>query len=205
MQGYILDIKKAKNEDCIVSLLTPEKIKTLYRFYGARHPIVTTGYKIDFEAEIDSIQFMPKLRNITHLGYPWLSDIERLRVWQNFILLLYRHLKDVELPGPFYFEMLEHYASIWHLQNPKRSAVEAYLRLLEHEGRLHLPDSCFACGRKLEERIALIRAYLPAHPGCVIAPKFEAKKVRKAMKSLSTIELDDEEVESLWLTLNEGF
>ncbi len=205
MQGYILDIKKAKNEDSIVSLLTQEKIKTLYRFYGARHPIVTIGYKIDFEVEQDSLQFMPKLRNIIHLGYPWLSNLERMRVWQNFIMLLYRHLKDVELPGPFYFKMLEHYASIWHLQNPKRSAVEAYLQLLEHEGRLHLPDNCFSCGRKIEEQTSLIRAYLPAHPNCVIAPKFETKRVGRALQSLSTIELDDEEVEAMWLILSEGF
>ncbi len=204
MQGYILDVKKAKNEDSIVSLLTAEKIKTLYRFYGARHPIVTTGYKIDFEIEQDSIQFMPKLRNITHLGYPWLSDLERMRVWQNFVVLLYRHLKDVDLPGPFYFDMLERYASIWHLQNPKRAAVEAYLELLKSEGRLHLPESCFACGKELEERCCLIRAFLPAHPQCVIAQKFETEKIEEMFETLSTIGLENEEVESLWLTLCEG-
>ncbi|BBG65371.1 hypothetical protein NNO_0668 [Hydrogenimonas sp.] len=204
MQGYILDVKKAKNEDTVVSLLTREKIERLYRFYGARHPIVTAGYKIDFEVEHDSLQFMPKLRNVTHLGYPWLSDIERLRVWQNFTLLLYRHLKDVDIPGSFYFDMLERYASLWHLQNPKRSAVEAYLGLLEHEGRLHMPQSCFSCGKELGERCSLVRAFLPAHPECVIAGRLDTEKVRKAFENLSTIELEDKEVETLWLTMCEG-
>ncbi len=205
MQGYILNIKKAKNEDTVVSILTRERIVTLYRFYGARHSIVTTGYKIDFEMEQDSVQFMPKLRNIIHLGYPWITDMDRMRVWQNFIALLYRHLKDIELPGRFYFDMLESCASIWHLQNPKRGAIEAYLRLLEHEGRLHTPDYCFSCGRKLEGKSSLIRAFLPAHPECVIAPKFETKRVARAIESLSTIELDDKEVESMWLIMGEGF
>ncbi|WP_456403432.1 recombination protein RecO [Hydrogenimonas sp.] len=204
MQGFILEVKKARNEDCIVSVLTPEKVKTLYRFYGARHPIVTAGYKIDFEAEYDSLQFMPKLRNITHLGFPWLSDPERMRVWQSFVTLLYRHLKDVDLPGPFYFETLERSAAVWHRQNPKRSAVEAYLRLLQHEGRLHLPDTCFACGKELQERTALVRAFLPAHPRCVIAGTLETSALRSAMESLSTIELEDDAVETMWLTMCEG-
>jgi len=204
VQGYILDVKRAKNEDSVVSLLTREKVETLYRFYGARHPIVTAGYKIDFEIEKDSIRFMPKLRNITHLGYPWLADLDRMRVWQNLVTLLYRHLKDVDLPGPFYFDILERYASVWHLQNPKRAAVEAYLELLRHEGRLHMPDYCFACGKELDERCSLIRAYLPAHPHCVIAAKFETKKIREAFVALSTIALEDDEVDLLWLTMCEG-
>lgn len=204
MQGFILDVKKARSEDSIVSILTPEKLKTLYRFYGARHPIVTTGYKIDFEAETDSANFMPKLRNVTHLGYPWLAEFERMRVWQSFVVLLYRHLKDVELPGSFYYDMLERYASIWHLQNPKRSSVEAYLHLLMHEGRLHPPDRCFACSGELEDIVSLIRAYLPAHPKCAIAPTYKKSKVEKLFLTLSTIELEDEEVERLWMTMTEG-
>ncbi|BDY12326.1 recombination protein RecO [Hydrogenimonas cancrithermarum] len=204
MQGYILNVKKAKNEDTIVSILTPEKLKTLYRFYGARHPIVTTGYKIDFEVEQDSLQFMPRLRNVIHLGFQWLKESERLQVWQHFIALLYEHLRDVELPGPFYFGLLEHYAAIWHLQNPKRSAVEAYLSILEHEGRLHDPDLCFACGRPLNDEISLIRSFLPAHPNCVIARSYPRTTIQTLMATQKTILLDDKEVEGLWLTLLEG-
>ena len=204
MQGYILNVRKAKNEDTIVSVLTRERIETLYRFYGARHPIVTTGYKIDFESERDSWQFMPRLRHAIHLGHPWIRENDRLQVWQHFIALLYDHLRDVELPGSFYFDLLERYAAIWHLQNPKRSAVEAYLEILGHEGRLHEPEICFACGNPLEEHISLIRAYLPAHPRCVIARNYSKEEIEKLTVTKKTIHLDDEEVEGLWLTLLEG-
>jgi recombinational DNA repair protein (RecF pathway) len=204
MQGFILNVRKAKNEDTIVTLLTPEKVKTLYRFYGARHPIITTGYKIDFEAEQDAIRFMPRLRHVIHLGYPWLKENERLRTWQHFIALLHEHLRDVELTGPFYYDLLEHLASIWHLQNPKRSAVEAYLAILDHEGRLHAPDTCFACGRPLDGEIALIRAFLPAHTRCVIARSYPKERIETVMATKKTILLDDSEVEGLWLTLLEG-
>lgn len=204
MQGFIIDVKRARSEDSIVSILTSQKMEILYRFYGARHSIVTTGYKIDFESETDSPRFMPKLRNITHLGFPWLAEFERMRVWQNFVALLYRHLKDVELPGSFYYNMLDHYASIWHLQNPKRSAVEAYLHLLKEEGRLHPPDRCFACGEILDKKVSLIRAYLPAHPKCAISAIYDKSAIKRAFETLSTIELEDEEVERLWLTMTEG-
>ncbi|WP_300364466.1 recombination protein RecO [Hydrogenimonas sp.] len=204
MQGFILNVRKAKNEDTIVTILTEKKIKTLYRFYGARHPIVTTGYKIDFESEQDSYQFMPRLRHVIHLGYPWIKETDRLQVWQYFIALLFEHLRDIELPGPFYFELLERQASIWHLQNPKRSAVEAYLAILAHEGRLHEPETCFACGGRLEERISLIRAYLPAHPRCTIARSYPAETVHTLIETKKTIHLDDRDVEGLWLTLLEG-
>ncbi|WP_201353615.1 recombination protein RecO [Hydrogenimonas urashimensis] len=204
MQGFILNVRKAKNEDTIVAVLTPSRLKTLYRFYGARHPIITTGYKIDFEAEQDALPFMPRLRHVIHLGYPWLKESGRLQVWQQFVSLLFEHLRDVELPGGFYFDLLERYASLWHLQNPKRSAVEAYLAILAHEGRLHTPDTCFACGGELQKEIALIRAYLPAHPGCVIARSYPKVTIRSVMETKSTIELEDAEVEGLWLTLMEG-
>ena len=204
MQGYILNVKKAKNEDTIVTVLTTEKLKVLYRFYGARHPIVTTGYKIDFEAEQDALQFMPRLRHVIHLGFPWLKESDRLQIWQHFIALLYEHLRDVELPGRFYFDLLEYYASIWHLQNPKRSAIEAYLAILKHEGRLHTPHSCFACNQPLGDEIALIRAFLPAHPQCVIARSYPKTTIETMMQTQKTILLEDQAVESLWLTILEG-
>jgi len=204
MQGYILNVKKAKNEDTIVSILTKERLEVLYRFYGARHPIVTAGFKVDFEIEIDSIQFLPKLRNVIHLGFPWLKETNRLAIWQHFITLLYDHLKDVEVPGNFYFDILEHSANIWHLQNPMRTAVENYLSILKHEGRLHKPDNCYICSRALEDNVSLIRAFLPAHPSCVIARNYPIDKIKVLTKTQKTILLDDKEVEGLWLTLLEG-
>jgi len=204
MQGFILHVRKAKNEDTIVTVLTHERLETLYRFYGARHPIVTAGYRIDFEIERDNLQFLPRLRHVLHLGYPWLKEPERFQVWQHFGALLYDHLRDVETPGPFYYDLLERYAALWHLQNPRRSAVEAYLEILAHEGRLHPPADCFVCNRPVEERVALARAFLPAHPQCVVAHALPADAVATLFATRKTIHLDDETVEYLWLTLLEG-
>ena len=204
MQGFILHVRKAKNEDTIATILSSGKVETLYRFYGARHPIVTTGYKIDYEVEHDATPFMPRLRNVIHLGYPWLKEGERLQVWRYFCTLLHEHLRDVELPGTFYFDLLEHYASIWHLQNPKRSAVEAYLQILSHEGRLHTPASCFACSHTIGSEVTLVRAYLPAHPACAIGGRYPTPTIEKLFNTLSTIHMEDREVERLWLLLLQG-
>ena len=205
MQGFILNVRKAKNEDTIVRILTEHgRLETLYRFYGARHPVVTTGYKIDFEIERDSHRFLPRLRHVIHLGHPWLKERERLQVWQHFTALLFEHLRDVEEPGLFYYGLLERYAGLWHLQNPKRGAVEAYLEMLEHEGRLHAPEECFVCGGRLQEEVSLIRAYLCAHPRCVVAKRMGKGRVEELFATRKTIHLEDEEVENLWLTLLEG-
>ena len=204
MQGFILHVRKAKNEDTIVTVLTRERLETLYRFYGARHPVVTAGYRIDFEIERDDYRFLPRLRHAIHLGYPWLKEPERLQAWQHFGALLYDHLRDVETPGPFYYDLLERYAALWHLQNPRRSAVEAYLEILAHEGRLHPVADCFVCNRPVGEEIALARAFLPAHPRCVVAHTLPAKAVATLFATRKTIHLDDETVEYLWLTLMEG-
>ena len=204
MQGYILHVQKAKNEDVVATILTAEHLYTLYRFYGARHPIVTAGYKIDFEIERDGSPFLPRLRHLLHLGFPWLVDRERFQIWQHFIALLYDHLRDVENPGRFYYELLEKYAAVWHLQNPKRSAVEAYLQILRHEGRLHALFECFVCNRPLEGTLSLARAYLPAHPACVVGPVYRVETIETLMNTGTTIHLEDKEVDALWLTLLEG-
>ncbi|WP_457597620.1 recombination protein RecO [Hydrogenimonas sp.] len=204
MQGFILHVGKARNEDTIVTILTRNRIERLYRFYGARHPIVTAGFKIDFEAQRDHPHFMPRLRHVVHLGYPWLKEPERLRIWRYLLALLHEHLRDVEEPGPFYYDLLERCAAIWHLQNPKRSAVEAYVALLAHEGRLHPPSDCFLCGGALEESVGLARAFLPAHPRCVVARALPREAVETLFETGKTIHLEDEAVETLWLTLLEG-
>ncbi len=204
MQGYILNVKKAKNEDTIATVITSNTLYTLYRFYGARHPIVTAGFKIDFEIERDFTPFLPRLRNVIHLGYPWLKIRSRLQIWQNFNSLLYKHLRDIEIPESFYFNLLEYYASVWHLQNPKRSAIEAYVSLLAHEGRLHTPTHCFACGGPIEKEVSLVRAYLPSHPSCAVGLRYRTDKIAALFETLSTIHMEDEDIEGLWTILLQG-
>jgi hypothetical protein len=205
MQGYIINITRVKDEDLIVTILTQESIKTLYRFYGARHSTIHLGYKIDFESVPSLKSTIPQLRSILHLGNAWNVQRERMLVWQPFMRLFYHHLKDIALIDSFYFELLDACAAIWHKQNPKRIAVEAYVKLLAHEGRLRDDFICFNCEETIEEDLTLIRAFLPAHKTCAWNRTFETLHVRKLFEEQSTIAFDDEEVEALWKIVLEGF
>lgn len=150
MQGYIIWIQKQKSEDLIIQILTPTELKTLYRFYGARHSIIHLGRKIDFTQEHNGI-FMPKLRNIMHLGFSWEREAERLYVWQRFTLLLHRHLRDISVIDEEYFRILDSGAHRLSSQNPKRVALEMYAQILQLEGRNPLSQRCIICERGFGE------------------------------------------------------
>lgn len=149
MQGYILYVQKQKNEDVIVRILTQTHIATLYRFYGARHPIVHIGRKIDFTKEHNGT-FMPKLRNVIHLGFAWERDVTRLYVWQHFIELLHQHLRDISSLEEQYFSILDSSAKRLASQNPKRVVLEAYAQILHLEGRIPPLSHCVICDEPLE-------------------------------------------------------
>lgn len=85
MQGFLLQTQSIRDEDLIVRVLTKNQLKTLYRFYGKRHSVLNVGRKIDFEEENDD-KFLPKLRNILHLGYLWEREMERLFFGNAFVL-----------------------------------------------------------------------------------------------------------------------
>ena len=137
MQGYILNINKVKDEDLIVTILTENKLKTLYRFYGARHANINLGYKIDFEAIASAKSTISMLREVLPLSAKWMLESNRFFIWQQFIKLLYRHLEDVNELDSFYFHLLEETSIMIAKQNPQRVVIESYLQLLEYEGRLH--------------------------------------------------------------------
>ena len=86
MQGYILRVQKVRDEDLLVFVLTPNLLVKSYRFFGARHSNIMTGYKIDFELEQEA-KFLPKLRSILHLGFKWLLERDKLIIWQQFTFL----------------------------------------------------------------------------------------------------------------------
>lgn len=205
MQGYIININRVKDEDLIVTILTNTSIKTLYRFYGARHSTINLGYKIDFEALPSSKSSIPQLKSILHLGYQWNSDRERMFIWQPFMRLFYLHLKDIAILDAFYFQLLEECTLVWQKQNPKRVAIEAYIKMLEFEGRLHDDFICFNCEEIIEEDLTLIRGFLPAHQKCAWNSTFNHLHVKELFKQKSTITLDDDEIETMWKILQEGF
>ena len=204
MRGFIIDIRKAKNEDIVVTVLTNESVKSYWRFFGARHSILQIGNFIDFEIEEDSGHFMSKMRRVSHIGFPWLFSPNHLLIWQNFIKLFYLHLKDSIEVESFYLNLLLDIAKKWDKQNPKRLAVESYLKLLSHEGRLYDNGFCYICEEPLHNRVGLMRAFIPAHPECIYTDDYEKNQIFKLFDIQSTIHLDNDIVEKLYKTLLKG-
>jgi len=205
MQGYILNINKVKDEDLIVSILTENRLKTLYRFYGARHANINLGYKIDFEVQSSAKSSISMLREVLPLSAKWMLESNRFFIWQQFCKLMFKHLKDVIDLDPYYFFLLEETATKMQRQNPQRVVVESYLDILEYEGRLHDDFKCFICDEYIEESLVLARSFLPAHQACVFGQALEKKSIEKLFSSKSTLYLEDEEVTHLWRLLQEGF
>ncbi len=205
MQGFILNLNRVKDEDLIVTILSRESLDTLYRFYGARHGVINLGFKIDYEKEGSVKSTAIRLKDVIHIGYRWINDYKLLRAWQDFCALFYKHLKDAEELDDFYFELLESASQNWSMQNPKRVAVESYIKLLEHEGRLHTEFECFLCsGEIAEDDISLLRAFLPTHKGCSHTFSIKKSALVELYKNKSTLFLADEEIDRLWYTLLEG-
>lgn len=204
MQGYIVHITKVKEEDVIVHILTESKLKTTYRFYGARHSVIHVGYKIDFEPHFSTKSTLPQLREVLHLGHRWNGARERMLLWQRFIGLFYTHLRDVESLDSFYLSLLDWCALRWEKQNPKRIGLEAYVKLLRFEGRLHQDDRCFLCEEVLSQSVALARGFLVAHPTCLYQQGMPAYAIERFFTEESTLHLDDNMVDTLWRTLLEG-
>ena len=204
MRGFIINIRKAKNEDVIVTVLSRESVKSYWRFFGARHSILQIGNLIDFEVSESKNNFMPNMRSLSHLSFPWLFSNNHLQIWQNFIKLFEPHLKDTIEVDSFYLELLLNIAKKWHKQNPKRLAVEAYIELLDYEGRLYDNGFCYICEEILDEKIGLMRAFLPAHPQCIYAQPLDKKDIFTFYNTHSTIHLSDLDVELLYNIILKG-
>jgi hypothetical protein len=204
LQGFIINLNKVKDEDLIVTILTKGSLDTLYRFYGARHSTINVGFKIDYEIEPSAKSTIGRLKDVIHIGYKWINSNELLRYWQDFLTLFYTHLKDAEELGDFYFNLLENASQEWDKQNPKRVAIESYVKLLAHEGRLHSDFHCFLCSQAIEGDISLIRAYLPTHFDCTHTLAINRDGLKELFENHSTLFLSDKEVERLWMILLEG-
>jgi hypothetical protein len=205
MQGYIINLNKVKDEDLIVTILSHNSLQTLYRFYGARHGTINIGFKIDYEIEPSSKSTIGRLKDVIHIGFPWINDYTLLRLWQNFLSLFHKHLKDAQDIGSFYFDILENASREWNKQNPKRVAIESYVKMLEHEGRLHKELNCFLCSAPIHDDISLIRAYLPTHETCSHTLAINRDALKELFENKSSLFLSDKEVDRLWNVLLEGF
>ncbi len=205
MKGFVVHLNKAKNEDMIATILSAHSIKTYYRFFGARHSILQLGHLIDFEVDEKQDHFMPRLRNLSHFGFDWLYESNRLLLWHNFIKLFEPHLRDTEVISPFYFELLLKAAQKWSKQNPKRIICESYLALLRFEGRLYNTKQCYICEGPIDQELSLMRAYIAAHPACIDAPTLGKKQIDDFFKSGKTVLFEDNEIEYLYSVAMKGF
>jgi len=204
LQGYIINLNKVKEEDLIVTILSDGSLETLYRFYGARHGTINIGFKIDYEIDPSFKSTIGRLKDVIHIGYPWINDYALLRLWQDFTKLFFKHLKDAESLGSFYFELLENASLQWNKLNPKRVAVESYVKLLEHEGRLHKELYCFLCSKEIQGDVSLLRAFLPTHFNCSHTMSINASSLKELYNKKSSLFLTDKEIERLWNILLEG-
>ena len=186
-------------------VLTRQHIRSYYRFFGARHSILQLGNLVDFEVEGEDGRFLPRLRALSHIGFSWQFDRNRLMLWHNFIQKFEPHLKDADELDAFYFDLLLDAAKRWEKQNPKRVVCESYLKMLQFEGRLYLDEQCFICEQRIEEEIALMQAFKPAHPSCIYAPALPTKKILDLFQSGKTTFLEDNEVDILYHTVMKGF
>ena len=205
MQGFILNLNKVKDEDLIVSILSRDSLDTLYRFYGARHGVINVGFKIDYEKENSVKSNISRLKDVIHIGFKWINNYSLLRQWQDFSKLFYKHLKEAEELDEFYFDLLENASLNWDKQNPRRVAIESYVKLLEHEGRLHTEFECFLCNKKIiENDISIIRAYLPTHKECSHTLSINKEALNELFQHKSSLFLSDKEINRLWFILMEG-
>lgn len=204
MQGYIINLNRVKDEDLIVTIISKDSLQTLYRFYGARHGTINIGFKIDYEIESSAKSTIHRLKDVIHIGFKWINNYEKLRLWQSFLALFHKHLKDAEDIGTFYYDLINNASQEFNVKNPKRVAVESYVKLLAHEGRLHTEKICFLCANKIEDDISLIRAYLPTHFHCTHTLSINKDALDELFKNKSSLFLCDKEVDRLWTVLLEG-
>lgn len=203
MQGYIVHIQKVHNEDLIVWLLTPQSIEKSYRFYGARHSNILLGYKIDFELK-SNINFIPKLHNIIHLGFSWLLDRQKFLIWQQFMKLIYLHLKDALNLDEIYFNCLENIALHIDKTDIKREIINAYVKILSAEGRLHEEMKCFVCETEISQNVSLVRGFLPSHKTCSYAHEFDKKTIEILFQTKSCAHIENDEISRLWEIILQG-
>ena len=206
MQGFIIKTVTVRDEDLIVTIITNEGLRSLYRFYGVRHSIINVGFKIDFQEERSVKVDIARLKDVLLLNYPWLLQRDRFMLWQQFITLFYEHLKTDEIRTNIYFELLEEAAYIWHIQNPKRVAIETYINLLSKEGRLHLNKRCFICENSIDkDNFTLCRGFLNAHTFCANSKVLAYEGVEYLFSNKSSLFIEDEDVEFLYKIMCEGF
>jgi hypothetical protein len=76
--------------------------------------------------------------------------------------------------------------------------------LLDYEGRLYPEENCYICEQRIEENIALMQAFKPAHPSCIYSSALPTKKILDFFKTKKTVFLEDHEVDYLFEVVMKG-
>ncbi|WP_024789467.1 recombination protein RecO [Lebetimonas sp. JH292] len=204
MRGLILNTVRVRDEDLIVKIITNTEVLSLYRFYGARHSYINTGYFIDFVVEENYKSTIKRLRNVAQISFKFLFEREKLFYFKEYVRLLNIHFTDVSRVDNFYYDSLFRLAESLHQRDAKRAIIEHYVGLLEKEGRLYKDKNCFLCEKKVGKKIALARSFLVAHEKCIMSDGFDAEKIDILFNEKKTILFNDEEIEKLWKILSLG-
>jgi len=205
MRGFVLQTTRVRDEDLIVRILSEKEVLSLYRFYGARHSYINVGNLIDFVVEESPKATIKRLRHVVQLPFKFMFDRQKMLNYKIFVALLNEHLRDVSKIDGFYFNWLSEITQTLHERECKRLFIESYVRLLEKEGRLHYDFSCFLCESKVSGKIALARAFLPAHERCVMSEGFDEEKIKTLFFDKKSLLFDENEIEKLWRIINLGF
>jgi recombinational DNA repair protein (RecF pathway) len=205
MQGFILNTQLVRDEDLVVTILTKDSIKRLYRFYGVRHSIVSIGNFIDFEEEVSYKVNINRLKDVLLISFDTMYNNQSMLDYKIFIKLLHKHFRDIDIIEDFYFEMLKTLIEDLNYQNAKRAIIESYLRLLEHEGRLNSNFKCLFCNKVIEENLNIGRSFVLSHKNCMYSYfLFDYNKTKRLFQDKNTFMLEDSDVEELWNILLQG-
>ena len=189
----------------VVTILSQYCVGTYYRFYGARHSVLQLGYLIDYEVEQDKANFLPRVRGVSHIGFPWLYDREKLMYWHRFISIFEPHLRDINEIDSFYYNAILDSAKKWQKQSFRRLIVEKYVNTLQYEGRLHSLESCIICKQKIDKEVSLLKGFLPTHPHCSHTTAFIKKDIEELFLTNSTIDIDSKTTQALSEIVLKGF
>ena len=188
----------------IVTVLSDKTVTKYYRFYGERHSILQLGYLIDFEIK-ESNNFLPQLRGISHNGFQWLYNREKLLKWHKLITTIEPHFRDVNEISSFYYNILLNAAKKWSKQSAKRLSIEVLIKILKFEGRLQPLNKCVICNQLIEDNISLIDGFLPTHSSCSSLEAINKNALIKLFNNSTTILLDDNIIDRVYLIALKSF
>jgi recombinational DNA repair protein (RecF pathway) len=198
LTGYILDIRKSREEDLIVSVLTINSLKVLYRFYGARHSAILMGHKIDFE-EDENGSFLPRMRDVMHINFNWIYNSDKLFAWQKFIKFLHYHLKDVSNIPSFYFDLLESINQSINHQCHKRAIIEHFISMRKFEGLMSDEFVCANCHKQIEDILVISKELTPYHNDCSAGfVSFNASEVKSLFEVGNSFSISDNDINKIY-------